>query len=244
MATNPPKLNPVAKSNWSIKWEATKAKGTAFKDKTVKVVTSNKFLIALVVIGIIGALTAGVGATAMFGHFHQLNVLSHYAIAMIAAGGATAALGTICLAILLKRLVESRKKTVEKPNDEKPLLKDIRDAKKIIQKTLDKKKEKIQQQAEATKKDAEGKAAKELQQLESIENLEEAYQDDAFQMYVDQAQKKYRLYQDAILYTSDTQPAIFMVKTGLSEKNRNEWLDYFREQDYTEVRARVADVNE
>jgi len=111
----------VNSSRLSQVWETTKAKGAAFRDKSVKVVTSDKFLIAIVVIGAVGALAAGAGATSMLGHFHQLNALGHYAVAMVAAGGVASVLGTVCLGILIKHVVDNRKarKAAEKAIDNK-----------------------------------------------------------------------------------------------------------------------------
>jgi len=108
----------VNSSRLSQVWETTKAKGAAFRDKSVKVVTSDKFLIAaMVAIAAIAAATVGIGATSLFGHFHQLNALGHYAIAMVAAGGVATVLGAVCLGILIKHVVDDRK--ARKANDKK-----------------------------------------------------------------------------------------------------------------------------
>jgi hypothetical protein len=103
------------------------AKWKSFGETRVyKVMTSDKMLIAMSVVGLLGLLaaaagTAGIASQAGVIHgqvAHALNSLGNYAIGMAAAGGALTILGGICLGILINRVLERRKAEKQKHETE------------------------------------------------------------------------------------------------------------------------------
>jgi len=113
-------------SSSCLSWKGIQDKSAAFKNTTIKVVTSDRFLIAVTIISFVGgAFAVGLGATsiasqagALHGHLHQLNALGQYAIGLMVAGGVVASLGTICLGLLINRVIEKRQERKNEVKDE------------------------------------------------------------------------------------------------------------------------------
>lgn len=94
------------------KWEV-------FKENAYTLVTSKKFLVAMVVLGVVGLILTGIGVTGYFAHMKmlpealtKLNVLGamgNSAVAAIVVGGVMTLVGIAALIALIKRSCEEKR---------------------------------------------------------------------------------------------------------------------------------------
>jgi hypothetical protein len=111
---NQPPQQPSFKERAGRRWACIKTKGG-------ECLASNKFLVAMTIVGLLGLAVAGVGTTGLFAHMHMLpaqlaklnalGAMGNYAIAAMVAGGVMTLIGIAATIVLAKRFIDKKKET-------------------------------------------------------------------------------------------------------------------------------------